>query len=181
MEQTDTVAILADVRQSIDRLSDTAAWLASLPAIAPAPLSTDSLIELVPISLDSDRRHDCIVALLEQLPATVEDARTIIRRIGWVHERARHAAKRRTLPIEGELAAEQPFAKRLGDMYSVIDTLPDADRTILTLAYVESLSDTEIAASLGVSVRTVYRRKASALNAAKKAARVMFPGRSGTE
>lgn len=181
MEQTDTVAILADVRQSIDRLNDTAAWLASVPPIAPAPLSTDSLVDLVPLTLDSDRRHDCIVALLEQRPVAVEEARTIIRRVGWVCDRARHAAKRRTLPIDGELAAEQPVAERLGDMYSVIDTLSDADRTILTLAYVESLSDTEIATRLDVSVRTVYRRKASALEAAKEAARVMFPDRSGTE
>lgn len=194
MEQIDTT--FTAIRATLNRLQCTSDWWLDMPPILidsasyrdlvadleaePAP-STDDLIDLVPTTLDEDRKQDTILALLEQRPSTLVEAQTIVRRVGWVHDRARHAAKRRTLPIEGDLVAEQPDRQRLGDMYSVIDTLPDSDREILTLAYVESLSDTAIAARIGISVRTVYRRKASALAAAREAARGMFPDRSGTE
>ena len=69
----------------------------------------------------------------------------------------------------------------LRDAYAIVDALPDEHRIVLTLAYVDAMTDTEIAAHLGVITRTVYRRKAAALTAAKKAANVMFHLLSGTD
>ena len=144
-------------------------------------MTANQLIAMIPTTRDPDLYQDMVVAVLTNRPATETEARTVIRRVGWVHDRARHAAKRRTLPIDGVFVAEQPEREHLGAMYALIDQLPDHHRIVLTLAYVEGLTDTEIASRLGVTTRIVYRHKAAAIAAAREAAHVMFLVGCGTE
>lgn len=54
-------------------------------------------------------------------------------------------------------------AEVVGQIYHAIETLPEGCKSILKLAYFESLNNEQIAAQLGISINTVKSQKARAL------------------
>ncbi len=75
---------------------------------------------------------------------------------GIVRNRCLHVKAEGTLPLEESLASPQP-ADELG-LTEAIEELPESQKLILGLFYVEGLSQAEIGRSLGLTVATVNMR-----------------------
>jgi RNA polymerase sigma factor (TIGR02999 family) len=162
LHQGDTEARLELIRCAYDRLRRLAAIILneSFPRLkkAPALLDTTDLVNETALKL-----HD---ALAEVQPATVQDfLRLAAQRMRWLlldlaRQADRSEERQRTTALPenaGPESSSNSLSATLTALYRQIEELPANEREVVDLLYFHGLSQSETAAILNVTERTVRR------------------------
>ena len=112
--------------------------------------NTVPFLYLAEMLRDEDERQDAIVLFLEQQPTTEIAAQAIINRL---HHSKRHEARKQPSQLSYE-PSDNPSAT-LG-IHEAISRLPEADRELVTLRYVNGLTVSAISIRVGVDYKTTH-------------------------
>jgi DNA-directed RNA polymerase specialized sigma24 family protein len=118
---------------------------------------------------DPDLRQESITALLDQQPASPEEAARIVQRVRWTHQRHRRRDQRYAGAMPDREADDSDHGGRSAatPVTDAVQRLPENLRKVMLLRFVASRSVEEVADALQVSVPTIVRWTKQAMDQIK--------------